>query len=454
MTHPPPVLEVQGLSKRYPSHLPAAGTLLLPRWLRGRQQPESGTWALRDVSFDLGRGERLGIIGRNGAGKSTLLKVLSRVTPPTSGRALIRGRVASLLEVGTGFNDSLSGRENVYLNAALHGLGRAEVEQRYPAIVAFAELDDFIDAPVRTYSSGMRMRLAFSVAAHLDPDILMLDEVLAVGDMSFQKKCLSRMNDLTGEGRTLLFVSHGMDAVARFCTRCLWLDAGRVRADGPVEQVISAYLERIVGVRPSLTAAAERTCNPADDHRTAPPFGSEELESAAVRLIGARVLSADDEVAATIRVDQPCRIEIDYEILEPARVIEPALHIRTADHELAFVVAYTDSARPDSNRAPGRYRVAAEIPPNLLNVGIYHVTVALVTPDPLQRHLTVENAIAFNVHEPDHATSTARGRYGRAFPGPVRPLLSWRTSFVGDRPADTASRSVEQARPRPIPAGS
>jgi lipopolysaccharide transport system ATP-binding protein len=203
---------------------------------------QSDFWALDDVSFDIHHGERVGIIGRNGAGKSTLLKILSRVVYPTGGEALVRGRLTSLLEVGTGFNENLSGRENVYLNAAIHGLSRRETAALFDDIVDFSEIGPFIDTPVKRYSSGMHMRLAFAVAAHLDPDILLLDEVFTVGDVSFQQKCLDRVTDLVSEGRTFLFVSHSAETVVRFCDRCIWLDGGRIRRDGPAEDVLTEYL--------------------------------------------------------------------------------------------------------------------------------------------------------------------------------------------------------------------
>jgi lipopolysaccharide transport system ATP-binding protein len=198
-------------------------------------------WALDDVSFNVHYGERVGIIGRNGAGKSTLLKILSRVVYPTSGEARIRGRLVSLLEVGTGFNGDLTGRENVYLNASIHGLSRPEIRARFDNIVEFSGVQDFLDTPVKRYSSGMQMRLAFSVAAHLDPDILLLDEVLTVGDLEFQQKCLERVEALVSEGRTLLFVSHSLEALTNFCDRSIWLEGGRIRADGPTERVLDEY---------------------------------------------------------------------------------------------------------------------------------------------------------------------------------------------------------------------
>ncbi len=213
---------------------------------RRNGQPDSRTdtiWALRDVSFEVKRGEVLGIIGRNGAGKSTLLKTLSRITEPTSGRAEIFGRVGSLLEVGTGFDRELSGRENIYLNGAILGMKKAEIDRKFDEIVAFSEVEKFIDAPVKRYSSGMYVRLAFAVAAHLEPEILIVDEVLAVGDFAFQRKCLGRMRDVAGVGRTVLFVSHNMGAVKALCHRCLFLENGKVLADGPSDDVINHYLD-------------------------------------------------------------------------------------------------------------------------------------------------------------------------------------------------------------------
>ncbi len=204
-------------------------------------------WALKDISFQVHAGEAIGIIGRNGAGKSTLLKVLSRITEPTEGRAYIQGRVASLLEVGTGFHPELSGRENIYLNGAILGMRRTEIAQKFDEIVAFAEIEKFLDTPVKRYSSGMYVRLAFAVAAHLEPEVLVVDEVLAVGDLAFQKKCLGKMEDVTKGGRTVLFVSHNMNAVQRLCTTSIMLDQGRLVAQGPTSGVITRYLSSSAG---------------------------------------------------------------------------------------------------------------------------------------------------------------------------------------------------------------
>ncbi len=235
-----PAIRVAALGKRYRLGEERPLRRVLER-LRGRAgEPEF--WALREVGFEIARGEALGIVGCNGAGKSTLLKILARITAPTAGRAEIRGRVGSLLEVGTGFHPELSGRDNVFLNGAILGLRRAEVRARFDAIADFAGVGRFLDTPVKRYSSGMRMRLAFSVAAHLEPEILIVDEVLAVGDAEFQSRCLGKMNEVAGRGRTLLFVSHNLAALKALCTRGLWLDAGRVRAAGPVAEVVDAYL--------------------------------------------------------------------------------------------------------------------------------------------------------------------------------------------------------------------
>jgi lipopolysaccharide transport system ATP-binding protein len=253
------VIEVENLSKRYNIGRAAAersGTLheamteaMRSFWTRGPAAPaqasEEEFWALKDVSFDVQPGERLGIIGRNGAGKTTLLKVLSRITAPTEGRVRIRGRVASLLEVGTGFHPELTGRENIYLNGAILGMKKAEISRKFDQIVAFAEVEKFLDTPVKRYSSGMYVRLAFAVAAHLDPEVLVIDEVLAVGDARFQQKCLGKMREVTGEGRTLLFVTHQMGMVAQLCNKAMLLQDGRLTAMGLTETVIAQYLKTV-----------------------------------------------------------------------------------------------------------------------------------------------------------------------------------------------------------------
>jgi lipopolysaccharide transport system ATP-binding protein len=247
-------IRVEGLSKQYRIGQAVQETMLrerlanmVKRALRRERTEEEILWALRDVSFSIDRGEVVGIVGRNGAGKSTLLKILSRITYPTTGSMDVRGRVAALLEVGTGFHDELTGRENIFLNGSILGMTRKEVERKLDAIVEFSGVSRFLDTPIKRYSSGMRLRLGFAVAAHLDPDVLIVDEVLAVGDAIFQKKCLSVMEDLRGGGRTVLFVSHNLAALENLCSRCIWIDAGKLEMDGPSYDVIQAYMSAMTG---------------------------------------------------------------------------------------------------------------------------------------------------------------------------------------------------------------
>src|SRR5881398_1905492 len=243
-----PVIHGEYLSKRYRRCLIVDPGLrhALEKFVRSplatlRRPKAEMFWALKDVSLDVHEGEVLGLIGRNGAGKTTLLKILSRITRPTEGWAEIHGRVGSLLEVGTGFHPELTGRENTFLSGAILGMSKAEIERKFDEIVAFAELEKFIDTPVKHYSSGMYVRLAFAVAAHLEPEILLVDEVLAVGDINFQKKCLGKMSDVAEGGRTIIFVSHQMNQIRRLCQRVLWIDQGHIRADGPAGEIVGAY---------------------------------------------------------------------------------------------------------------------------------------------------------------------------------------------------------------------
>ncbi len=467
------VITVRGLSKKYfigneNYHLAERSIAKIIIWpyrkLRGIPEPSSNRgekkviWALKDINFDIYHGDKVGIIGKNGAGKSTLLKILSRLVYPTEGEAIIRGKVTSLLEVGTGFNPNLSGRENVYLNASLHGLQRREIDKIFDDIVEFSEVKKFIDTPVKHYSSGMRMRLAFAVAAHLDPDILLLDEVLAVGDMSFQQKCLKRVQGLTSEGRTVLFVSHSMDAVARFCDRCIWLEQGRVVQDGTAEEVIASYVEKVMGVKsqqkwiedeqikqshqqvlasnphpqPAKTQASQNGRNDSQvDNEPHKQPSSHRNEY--VKLVSARVVNSQGKTITTASVHESIGIEIVYEILDTRKNIQPALHFKTAKEVFAFAVAYTDPDLIYGVSKIGRYAATAWIPPNLLNIGLMHVTLVMVTPDPLEEHIFIERAVSFNVHETDGAINTARGLYARNFPGVVRPLLTWETRSVGSK---------------------
>src|SRR5690606_6266123 len=310
-------------------------------------------WALRDVSFDLADGETLGIIGRNGAGKSTLLKILSRITKPTRGTAEIRGRVGSLLEVGTGFHNELTGRENIYLNGAILGMKRDEIRARFDEIVEFSEIEKFLDTPVKYYSSGMYMRLAFSIAAHLEPEVLIVDEVLAVGDAAFQKKSISKMRSIGGSGRTVLFVSHDMNAVTRLCERVIWLKDGRIEADGDANSVVAEYLSE-----QSRTGAERRWENAAE----AP--GND-----IARLRSVRVRNAAGETSFTMDIRSPIVVEMEYDVLSEGKMLVPNLHFFNDQGVCIFVSHDWDGGWRKRPRPKGTYVSRMTIPGNFLAEG-------------------------------------------------------------------------------------
>jgi len=372
-------------------------------------------WALKDVSFEVKRGEVVGIIGRNGAGKTTLLKILSRITEPTEGRAEINGRVGSLLEVGTGFHPELTGRENIYLNGAILGMKRAEIDRKFDEIVAFAEIEKFIDTPVKRYSSGMYVRLAFAVAAHLEPEILLVDEVLAVGDASFQKKCLNKMQDVGQEGRTVLFVSHNMPAITRLCPRTVLLDEGKVLRDGPSHQIVSAYLGSGLGT----TAVREW------------PDLSKAPGNDIVRLRAVRVRTEDGQITDAVDIRRPVGIEMEYEVLQPGHVLAPNYHFFNEEGVYVFVAGDHSPAWRGKPRPEGRYVSTAWIPGNLLSEGSLIVGAAISTPDPLIVHFYERDAVAFQVIDSLDGDS-ARGVYAGPISGVVRPLLRWTTQFSPD----------------------
>jgi lipopolysaccharide transport system ATP-binding protein len=379
----------------------------------GAAQLDQSIWALKDVSFEVERGEVVGIIGRNGAGKSTLLKILSRITEPTSGFAEIRGRVGSLLEVGTGFHDELTGRENIFLNGAILGMKRAEIGRKFDEIVAFAEVEKFIDTPVKHYSSGMYLRLAFAVAAHLEPEILLVDEVLAVGDARFQKKCLNKMQDVGQQGRTVLFVSHNMPAITRLCGRTILLDEGRVVADGSSHEVVGAYLNTGLGTM-AVREWPDPTNAPASD---------------AIRLCAVRVRTKGGRITDTIDIREPVGIEMEYEVLRPGYVLLPHFILHTMEGVLAFVAIDQDLAWRRQPRPLGRYVSTGWIPGNFLAEGTMIVSSIMRTTQPDEFHFEALEAVAFQVI--DHpGGDTARGDYGRSIPGVVRPLLEWTTEFI------------------------
>jgi lipopolysaccharide transport system ATP-binding protein len=410
-------ISVEGLSKRYSigemqgaygtlrDSLSAAGRRMLQRHHTPRDEE---IWALRDVSFDVQEGGVLGVIGRNGAGKSTLLKILTRITTPTEGRATIRGRVGSLLEVGTGFHPELTGRENVFLNGSVLGMKRREIARKFSEIVDFAGVEQFIDTPVKRYSSGMSVRLAFAVAAHLEPEILLVDEVLAVGDAEFQRRCLGRMEDMSDSGRTVLFVSHNMQAVTQLCDRAVLLDRGEVVHDGPSNEVVAHYLQTGHG---SGSSCEWR------DLATAP--GND-----LVRLRSARVVQ-EDEVAGSVDVRKPIGIEIGFHVLRLGEPVMPKIKVYDRDGDVAFNALDT-SPRWQEPSEPGDYLATAWIPGNLLNEGFTSVDVSIVSlaAPKLHPHAGVHDAVSFHVHDPGEGDS-ARGSFTGQVRGVVRPLLEW-----------------------------
>ncbi len=311
-------------------------------------EAEDVIWALRDVSFSVNRGEVVGIIGRNGAGKSTLLKILSRITPPAEGRIILNGRVSSLLEVGTGFHPELTGRENVYLNGTILGMRKAEVDQAFDEIVAFAEVEKFIDTPVKRYSSGMRMRLAFAVSAHLQSEILLVDEVLAVGDAAFQEKCLTKMEGVTQVGRTVLLVSHNMQVVQRLCHRALLLQKGRLAAEGPPATIVGRYLS---------DALAATTLEPVELGR---------------QMRMNRLTVTQDGVPAGEFLDseRPFEVHVHYDILEPARNLLLGFNVVAGDG-IALFRTYDMLTYGLGERAPGAYESVFQLPGKLLPAGHY-----------------------------------------------------------------------------------
>jgi lipopolysaccharide transport system ATP-binding protein len=418
-----PIIKVQNLSKEYRigrTELPyrtlresLSGTVRIPFTRRKNDlQPRHETiWALKDVTFDVEPGEVVGIIGRNGAGKSTLLKILSRVTEPTGGRAELYGRLGSLLEVGTGFHPELTGRENVFLNGAILGMRRAEIARKFDEIVAFSEIEKFIDTPVKWYSTGMYLRLAFAVAAHLEPEILVLDEVLAVGDTNFQLKCMNKMNELRNDGRTILFVSHNMQAVTRLCKRVMYLSEGSIQTDGPADRVASAYLGA------HLKKPARREWAPIE----AP--GSE-----IARLCAVRVLADNAEETDVVDIRREVGIEMEFEVMKSGHVLVPNYHFTNEEGVIVFIAVDHDPAWRRRPRPPGRYVSTGWIPGNLLAEGTFMVGPALSTMEPLATHFFEPDVIAFQVVDSLEGDS-ARGDYMGSMPGTVRPLLVWTTEF-------------------------
>jgi lipopolysaccharide transport system ATP-binding protein len=362
-------------------------------------------WALKDISFEVKHGEVVGIIGRNGAGKSTLLKILSRITEPTTGFAEVYGRVGALLEVGTGFHPELTGRENIYLNGAILGMTRTEIDGKFDEIVAFSGVEKFIDTPVKHYSSGMYLRLAFAVAAHLEPEILLVDEVLAVGDATFQKKCIGRMGRVAKEGRTVLFVSHNMGAITQLCERALWLDDGQIKLTGSSSDVVAAYL--------SAGTKGHATWKPV----SAPPDGLE------VHLRSARILSADSQPTTSVDFDGQLGVEIAYQVVDPVRNLFIAYRVINSLGNIVFESMDTDNTGLKGRvREPGQYLSVCKIPGGLLKPGHYQLSILsfIERVKIIEHH---ENVLAFDVSAVGYRLNDKRL-------GVVSPVLEWEVSRI------------------------
>ncbi len=419
------VIQVDDLSKRYRLGVIGGRRLVEDinrQWARLRGKPDpfikvdahqngksngyssEEIWALRNVSFDVRQGEVLGFIGRNGAGKSTLFKILSRVTAPTSGQVRVKGRIASLLEVGTGFQPELTGRENTFLNGAILGMTKAEIRSKFDEIVEFAEVSKFIDTPVKRYSSGMYVRLAFAVAAHLEPEILIVDEVLAVGDAEFQKKCLGKMGDVASQGRTVLFVSHNMAAVQTLCRQAVFLREGRLIGQGEPADMIADYLECY-----TVQHQVSEWTNPAE----AP--GNDVVKIKCVKVV------PDGEASdGIISMQHPIKIETEFWATKADRPVHIAYHLL---NEQGVVVLTTGSETKKYD--PGIYRSAFHIPGGLLNSGIYYLKL-LIVENGARTTFTRNDIASFNVVD-----MSARGGAYVKEPGVVQPHLSWSTEGVG-----------------------
>lgn len=371
-------------------------------------------WALKDISFEIKQGERVGIIGRNGAGKSTLLKLLSRITEPTTGRIVLNGRVASLLEVGTGFHPELTGRENIFLNGAVLGMGKAEIKKKFDEIVAFAEIEKFLDTPVKRYSSGMYVRLAFAVAAHLEPEILLVDEVLAVGDAAFQKKCLGKMETVGKEGRTVIFVSHQMDMIRALCERCVLLSEGKFLLNGKPEKVIETYLSSF------------------NNEKNSAFFELDEDQNLALQVIQGKVVDAKNQVKDNFDVFDQITVEFKYIVHQSMEGLVINFELKRNGATLFLSFDTDTNIQKLEKRELGLYKTRVHLPCPLLKSGKYSISVntGIVNSSTFQ-HL--EEILIFEVEllsKPSSLLSYAEKR-----PGMIAVPLSWHTNTIDNHHA-------------------
>jgi len=423
-------IQVENISKKFELGTIGAGTLretLANGWDRLRKgrnglPDEKEFWALKDINFEVKQGEVVGIIGKNGAGKSTLLKVLSRITEPTTGRIKLNGRIASLLEVGTGFHPELTGRENVFLNGSILGMTRQEIKRKFDEIVAFSGVEKFLDTPVKRYSSGMYVRLAFAVAAHLEPEILVIDEVLAVGDAEFQKKCLGKMKDVAGEGRTVLFVSHNMGAVKNLCTKAILLAEGSIILNGETQYIVKSYLK-------SGTEEGVARYRWKEEQEKL----EEKAKAQEVVLSEAQLQGENNQPIQEIFADTAIQILLRYRVVTEVQKLRIAVQLQSREGFIAFT-SYEDSAIKEGRTvSPGEYEAICTIPKNFLNIDEYYVLVNIDSPGIKVYHY-MSSVLSFQVHE-----SESFYRYNKSPAGVLRPLLHWRTQAIPPPPQLTKS---------------
>lgn len=411
-------ITVDGLSKRYRIGSGRSYRSLRDAIVNGVKAPirrlknfgkasyrkEDSIWALKDVSFQVERGEVVGVIGKNGAGKTTLLKVLSRITEPTEGRAKLHGRVGSLLQVGTGFHHELTGRENIYLSGTILGMSRKEVKERFGQIVEFSGIEKYIDTPVKRYSSGMWVRLGFAVAAHLNPEILLIDEVLAVGDAEFQKKCLGKMDDVAKSGRTVLFVSHNMGSIHRLCDRALWIDEGELIMEGTPEEAISEYLLS------GASGTGEKIWDNGKSNK-----GIDEME-----VLSLRVLDPQGMVTSRVSASKPFFVEIEFRVRERLRHCRVGFYVSKFDGTVVFSSYDADKEEFQGPRTPGDYKIRCKIPAHLLNTGEYTISLDAEIPK-VKELVRIEGALSFTVEQ----TGAVGSHMSEDRQGVIRPKLNW-----------------------------
>jgi lipopolysaccharide transport system ATP-binding protein len=414
-----PIIRVEDLSKRYELGGPATPYSTVRETIMDMVRKPLSTirgngnkpilWALKNVSFEIAPGEIVGIIGRNGAGKSTLLKVLSRITEPTSGKVELYGRVASLLEVGTGFHPELSGRENVFLNGSILGMSRKEIEDKFDEIVAFAEIEKFIDTPVKRYSSGMYVRLAFAVAAHLEPEILVVDEVLAVGDMSFQKKCLGKMGEVATQGRTVLFVSHNMGSIGRLCKSGIVMDQGKVTFRGDITESIARYTQ-------SATSSNAEISFPLDENKK-------------LQFNRAQLLDHSGKPASELDRLHPFQVAIEYEVRTAMEGAHLGVMLDRIDGTPICYNSDIDTvAEGIIKRTPGTYRAVVEFPGGILNAGVYQLRLGLAK----YGGEVYDYCEPFVFQLEDHGTFAAAGAGGQQRQGILALPLKWNTALLSE----------------------